>query len=398
MENVKAVAVTEQSIEVVERKGRGHPDYIADGTAENACKELCDYYNEKFGSILHHNLDKGLVVGGRSNPVFGGGKVLTPIYIVVAGRAVTFATKGNEAIEVPAEQIANRAIKDFLRKNFRFLNVDKDVVVDSKVRQGSVDLVRIFEEKKSIPLANDTSFGVAYAPLSPTENLTLEMEKFLNSAKFKKELPEVGEDIKVMAFRKGKDTRLTISAAFISSLVHDKDHYESVRREVQKKVEDYGARLVDENLEIFVNTGDNPKRGAYYLTVTGTSAEMGDDGNTGRGNRIHGLITPGRPMSLEASAGKNPVSHVGKIYNVLAKLTANRVVREVKGVEEVYIKILSQIGKPINEPQVAHVQLIPKKGYTLGNISADVKSIVDEDIANISRVTDVILKGEVELF
>jgi S-adenosylmethionine synthetase len=42
------------------------------------------------------------------------------------------------------------------------------------------------------------------------------------------------------------------------------------------------------------------------------------DAQFGRGNRINGLITPCRPMRLEAAAGKIPVTHVGKIYNVMA--------------------------------------------------------------------------------
>ena len=156
--------------------------------------------------------------------------------------------------------------------------------------------------------------------------------------------------------------------------------------------------MEDLDVEVRVNVGDKPARGIYYLTVTGTSAEMGDDGNTGRGNRVNGLITPCRQMSLEATAGKNPVSHVGKIYNVLAKLTAEKIYQEVRGIREVYIKILSQIGKPISSPLMVNVQVSLEKGYTLTNVRADVKSIVDEAVTNISKVTDLILRGGTELF
>jgi len=86
--------------------------------------------------------------------------------------------------------------------------------------------------------------------------------------------------------------------------------------------------------------GDTPE--SIYLTVTGTSAEAGDDGEVGRGNRANGLITPYRPMSLEATAGKNPVTHVGKIYNVLAQRIAAGIVRETAGVEEAYCSLLSR--------------------------------------------------------
>ena len=65
-----------------------------------------------------------------------------------------------------------------------------------------------------------------------------------------------------------------------------------------------------------------------YLTLLGTSAEQGDSGQVGRGNRVCGLISLNRPMSVEAAAGKNPVSHVGKIYNVLAHELAMRIYAE----------------------------------------------------------------------
>lgn len=388
----------DQSVEIVERKGLGHPDYIADAVAENLSRNLCMFYKENFGVILHHNVDKSLVVGGRSSPKFGGGQVDEPIYIIVAGRAVTQARKGQETVQVPIGSLAVESIKTFLRKNFRFLDTERHVIADYKIKQGSVDLLKIFDCKKNIPLANDTSFGVGYAPHTPTEKLVLETEKYLNSAKLKKELPEVGEDVKVMALRRKRDVALTISAAMISHLTPDQDHYMNVKEETRRRVEDLAAKITDMNVDVRVNTGDNPRTGALYLTVTGTSAEQGDDGNTGRGNRINGLITPCRQMSLEATAGKNPVNHVGKIYNVLAKLIADKVHREVKGVNEAYVKILSQIGRPVNEPQITNVQAVLEKGYTVGNIAADVKAIIDEEVANVSKLTDIILRGEVELF
>jgi len=399
IERLGVRSVSDFNVEMVERKGVGHPDYIADAVSEALSLGLCKYYLKEFGVILHHNVDKGLVVGGRANPRFGGGEVLEPINIIVAGRAVTEIKTSKGVKSVPIEEIVEKTAKNFIRKNFRFLDPDRHVKVTGMVRCGSQDLVGIFNLRKRSPLANDTSFGVGFAPLTATERLVLETERLLNSKKLKKELPEVGEDIKVMGLRLKDKVNLTVSAAMISSLIPDPDHYMSVKEEVKRRIEDFAAKIVG-NLEVNVqvNVGDKPRSGIFYLTVTGTSAEMGDDGNTGRGNRINGLITPCRQMSLEATAGKNPVSHVGKIYNVLAKLTAEKICREVKGVREVYVKILSQIGKPINRPQMVNVQMLPEKGYSLTNIKADIKSIVVEEVANVSRLTDLILKGRTELF
>ncbi len=390
----------ELPVELVERKGLGHPDYIADAVAEASSVALSKYYIERFGTILHHNLDKVLIVGGQSKPVFGGGEVIHPIYIIVAGRATEFVTTDNSFERVPVGTIVISAVKDWIRRNFRFLDPEKHVVVDYMIRSGSVDLVKTFEAGvKSVPLANDTSFGVGFAPLTPLERLVLDVERGLNSPKLKSELPELGEDIKVMGLRVGNKIRLTIAAALISHLIPDPDHYMSVKEEVKNRVLDMAAKIVPElEVEVHVNTADNPELGIYYLTVTGTSAEHGDDGATGRGNRACGLITPMRRMSLEATAGKNPVSHVGKLYNALAYKIAERVIREVPKVKEVYIELLSQIGKPITRPQIANVSIIPENPEGFGNLKSDVESIVRDELSKITSLTELIIREQVQLF
>ncbi len=396
--------VSELNVELVERKGLGHPDYIADASAEAVSKALSNYYLEKYGVILHHNVDKVLVVGGQANPRFGGGDIIQPIYILVAGRVTTEVKTATGVEKVPIGTIIISAIKDWIRSNFRFLDPDRHVVIDYKVGMGSTDLVGVYElgvKATKVPLANDTSIGVGFAPLTDTERLVLETERLLNSREFKAKLPEVGEDVKVMGgLRIGKDVKLTIASAIISSLVKDKDHYLNVKEEVKNKVLDLAAKITPNlTVDVTVNAADKPEHGIFYLTVTGTSAEHGDDGATGRGNRANGLITPMRPMSMEATAGKNPVSHIGKLYNVLANRIAERIYGEVKGLKEVYVYLLSQIGKPINEPLVANVEILPEPGVTLsGEIRNEIDGIVNEELDNITSLTELVVKSKVSLF
>ncbi len=401
VEIVEREPVSSQKVELVERKGLGHPDYIADAASEVSSVELSKYYLSKYGAILHHNLDKVLLVGGQAKPTFGGGEVIHPIYIIVAGRATEYVMRKDGSIErVPVGTIVINAVKSWIKKNFRFLDSEKHVVVDYMIRSGSTDLVGVFElGLKGKPLANDTSFGVGYAPLTTLERLVLETERFLNSKELKMKLPEVGEDIKVMGLRTDKKIKLTIAMATISSLIPDLDHYLSVKEEVLERVRDLACKIAPEyDVEIYVNTADKPDKGIVYLTVTGTSAEHGDDGMTGRGNRANGLITPLRPMSLEATAGKNPVSHVGKIYNVLAFKIANRVVKEVKGIEEIYVELLSQIGHPIDQPLAAVAKIIPVKGASVASVRSDVETIINEELEKITDITNLIVKGEAMLF
>jgi len=398
VEQLNQTIMEERDVEIVERKGRGHPDYVTDGASEAVSRELCKYYQKMFGTVLHHNVDKGLLVGGKANPVFGGGEVIEPIYLVVAGRAVTNVVRNGVVTPVPVGSIALKAIRNFLKENFRFLDIDHHIVVNSMIKQGSMDLVEVFEAGQGVALANDTSFGVSYAPLSQTEKLVLEAELYINSRRIKKELPEVGEDIKVMGLRKNNHITLTVAAPQISSLTPDLEHYISVKGDLKDRIEDLATKITERDVEVYVNTGDNLGKGVVYLTVTGTSAEHGDDGNTGRGNRIHGLITPCRPMSLEATAGKNPINHVGKIYNVFARQMAEKVYSEVKGISEVSIKVLSQIGKPIDQPMMTDVQLILDKGVSLSQVKGDVESMLEEELANIKKISDAVIEGKVMLF
>ncbi|MGC8936724.1 MAG: methionine adenosyltransferase, partial [Candidatus Methanomethylicaceae archaeon] len=343
IEKLNQQPVESHSVEFVERKGLGHPDYIADSLSEEFSLQLCKVYKERFGQILHHNVDKVLLVGGQANVEFGGGEVLTPIYILMSGRATTEVENKGVKEYIPVGRVAVEAAKSWIRGNLRFLDPESHVIVDHRVGKGSADLVCNFEARKQNRCSNDTSFGVAYAPLDSLETLVYETERFVNSPYIRKRLPEVGEDIKVMGLRSGKEIKLTLAVAMVSKLIPDLDHYISVKEQLKRELEDFVVKKSELPVEVFLNNADRPDLGIVYITVTGTSAEMGDDGETGRGNRVNGLITPSRPMSLEATAGKNPVSHIGKIYNVLAGIIANKVA-ELKGVKEAYVKIVSQIG------------------------------------------------------
>uniref|UniRef100_A0A7J3QCM1 S-adenosylmethionine synthase n=1 Tax=Ignisphaera aggregans TaxID=334771 RepID=A0A7J3QCM1_9CREN len=387
------------NVEIVERKGIGHPDYIADGIAEAVSRELSKYYLKHYDAILHHNVDKVLVVGGQAKPVFGGGEVLHPIYIIVSGRATAYVQTSYGLDFIPIGTITLRAAKNWIREHFRYLNPEEHVIIDYKIGQGSVDLVKLFKlGLGKTPLANDTSFGVGFAPLSTLEKLVLYTERFLNSKEFKMKLPAVGEDIKVMGLRVNNRIKLTIASAIVSRHVQNVNEYLSIKEEIRESVLNQAIKIAPNyDLEVYVNVADKPSEGIFYITVTGTSAEHGDDGATGRGNRVNGLITPMRLMSLEATAGKNPVSHVGKIYNVIARLIAEKSYSEVKGIKEIYVSILSQIGKPLDEPFIVDVKIMPEERLTQ-NIINDVYSIVDEIFNNTAIITNTIVNEDIMLF
>jgi len=336
---------------MAERKGIGHPDTICDCIAEEISVAMGKYYLDQFGAILHHNVDKALLVGGISQPAYHGGKILAPIEIILAGRA----TDELNGRKIPVHEIAGQAARNWLRNNLRFADVEKNVQITTKIRKGSNDLSELFQRfgKGEIPLANDTSFGVACYPYTLLEKNVLNIELLLNSKSVKKTYPFIGEDIKVMGVKTPSGNHYTIAIAIIDRFIADIDNYIEKIAQVKQLIAD-DFQLDQSTIEI--NTADNYQKESIYLTVSGTSAESGDDGEVGRGNRINGLITPYRPMSLEAIAGKNPISHIGKIYNYVA-FDLSKAICENHFAEEAEVYIVSQIGKPITQPQMLHIRL-----------------------------------------
>jgi S-adenosylmethionine synthetase len=392
VEPLPTTHIEDQDVELVERKGLGHPDSIADGVSESVSRALCRLYLDEFGKILHHNTDETQVVGGASEPKFGGGRVTRPIYMLLVGRATT-EVNGEK---LPYRDVAIEAAKKYVASVCAHLDVNKQVEFDCRIGQGSVDLRGVFDQ--TAVLSNDTSFGVGFAPLSDTERLVLESERFL-TLKLKKKLTALGEDVKVMGYRQGKKIKITVAAALVDSEIPDADAYASVCSEIQEKLADLASKLTHREVEINVNTADDPELGRYYLTVTGLSMEAGDDGSVGRGNRANGLITPCRPMSLEASAGKNPVNHVGKIYNILGNEIANRIVKETGGdVKEVHVRILSQIGKPVDQPQVASIQILPAAGVKLASLKAKAEAIATASFDDIGTIPRRLLTDKLTVF
>jgi S-adenosylmethionine synthetase len=394
VEPVVGRAVEAQDVEIVERKGLGHPDSLCDGIAEHVSQALAREYIDRVGKVLHYNTDETQLVAGSAAPTFGGGEVIDPIYLLITGRA----TKEYEGTKIPAETIALGAAREYINENFPFVDFGTDVVVDVKLGEGSGDLQEVFgEDGKQVPMSNDTSFGVGHAPLTETEKIVLETERQLNG-RYSDENPAVGQDIKVMGKREGDEIDVTVAAAIVDRYVADIEEYGEIITGIRNFVEDLAGEHTDRGVTVHVNTADDYEDEAIYLTTTGTSAEQGDDGSVGRGNRANGLITPNRSMSMEATSGKNPVNHIGKIYNLLSTEIARTVVDEVDGIEEIRIRLLSQIGQPIDRPHVADATLVTEDGVEISDIEADVAAIVDRELRNVTDITERVIDGELSTF
>ena len=382
--------VSEHEVEIVERKGVGHPDSICDAIMERVSIALSKEYLQRFGAILHHNIDKALLVAGAADVAFGGGRVTEPMRLIFGDRA-TAVVNGEH---VPVGDIAVATARVWFRENLRFVDPERDVIYDVQIKPGSPELVDIF--KRDMPGANDTSAAVGYAPLTQTEEIVRRVEQLMNSRTFKEDFPEAGEDIKIMGFRQGQELSLTAAVAFVDRFLDGEAAY--FRR--KQGLHDAGHAFVlrhttFDGVTLDINTLDQPGRGlgGVYLTVTGTSAESGDSGQIGRGNKVNGVISLNRPMGTEAAAGKNPVSHVGKIYTIMTHQVAARIYEEVPGVREVYVWMLSQIGAPIDRPKIAAAQIIPARGARKSVLRRRTLEILERELANINFLTRELAEG-----
>jgi len=395
VEILKNKPVAEQDVEIVERKGVGHPDYICDAIMESISVALSQEYLKRFGDILHHNIDKGLLVAGQVERHFGGGRVIKPMELIIGDRA-TFKI-GDKNIDV--EGIAIETAKKWFQDNLRFVDAERDVKYRVVLAQGSEELTDIFRRKGRLKGANDTSAAVGYAPFTPTENAVYEVERLLNSERIKEVLPETGEDVKVMGLRKGRILDLTVAMPLISKYVKDERNYFLKKGRIRGIIGRTVERKFDsdfDEINVRLNTLDKKGQGlnGIYLSLLGTSAEDADSGQVGRGNRVNGVISLNRPMGTEAAAGKNPVSHVGKIYNILAHKMAKDIYYDIEGIKEVYVWLLSEIGARIDKPHLASAHIVLMKGVDKKMVNKKTAGIIEDGFSNIGKFCMELAEGK----
>ncbi|WP_053847162.1 methionine adenosyltransferase [Streptomyces sp. NRRL B-24085] len=390
-------------IEVVERKGTGHPDSLSDGLAEALSVAYSRYTRERFGAVLHHNFDKVGLLGGRSEVDFGRGRMTSPIRVLVNGR--TSNRFGDE--DIPVEDIIVSATREFLGARLPKIDPEQDLTflwnLSSGSSPGQVDASsdkesyrrhwfapRDLSDLRELThlVCNDTSIGTAYAPLSPLETFVLQVEKELHE---EHELPWLGTDIKVLAVRRGTSLDLTMCLPQIADEVPDLEAYAANIETARGIVSDLAARMLPgHTVELFTNTRDKYDIPELYLTATGSSIESGDEGLVGRGNRANGLIATARPYTMEGVCGKNPVYHTGKIYTVAAQRIADELAAAFDTGFRVWV--IGQAGRALDDPWEV---VVAHEGPVDANlVEVTVKSV----LSNITSITDDLLSASIRLY
>lgn len=366
------------TIEFVERKGVGHPDTICDAMADNLARRLATSYIEHTGAVQHFNVDKAILAAGTVDVEFGGGRHLTPGRLILVGKA------NSRAWEPDTDVLLKSAYADLAEL---LPEAASDAfTIEIWLSQSADDLAVV--NSHEVPLSNDTSFAAVSVPRSPLEETVYQVEHMLNGAEFRSRVP-VGRDIKVMGARTERGATVTVASPIYATAVKDRSEYNAAIDTIRTETVALAAAIMEAEVAVNVNGADDDY--STYLTLSGTSAESGDDGQVGRGNRFGGLITPYRPMSLEAAAGKNPAAHVGKTYHAAAYDLGMNAVAEL-GALEVTTRILSSIGTPVTDPQAVHVEVHGEVNEVA------IADAVNASLADWDGIRDRLIAGEYELF
>ena len=402
--------INNQNFEVVETKGKGHPDNICDTLAEKISANYSKYCLDNYGVILRHMIDKLAILGGGSKVLYGGGSMTSPIRILVNGR---FTNKYNNEI-INYMEIVKKTIIDYFKELFPLLDIKKYLeIIDNTHHNEGPGVVfnsdnstnnereNFFEAiNKTDALnhnnhnrCNDTSTTVSYFPMSKLEKTVLNIEKLLNSKEYKEVHPWVGSDIKVMGIRKGKTIEITSCVPLISKYVISLDDYKNKLNDIKKNIKIKTQKLFKNNdILICLNTRDDYNNNDLYMTLIGSAVESGDEGAVGRGNRSRGVIPFCRNFSMEAACGKNPVYHTGKLFTAIGDLISQRIYEKYHVENVVYCT--SKMGDQIENPWNISIELnkkLSEKEYK------EIEILVNELLKNHIEVTNDIIYNNIKL-
>ncbi|MET7795827.1 methionine adenosyltransferase [Streptomyces decoyicus] len=389
---------------IVERKGLGHPDTLADHLAERLSRAYSHHTVARFGAVLHHNFDKLALLGGASEVRYGAGRMTAPVRVLVNGRAAPMC--GGETI--PVEEIVEAEVRAFFAERLPEVADHLDIVfnITSNSSPGAVltddrvpDRTRWFNPRsvddlreRRVRLSNDTSLGTGWAPENAFESFVRELvNHFSGDSDFTRARAWCGSDVKLMGYWDGGQADVVLCVPQKSRHVTSRAEYvrnaETVLAECHRMA---NLRLPGAQARFRLNARDVPERDELYLTYTGSSIESGDEGVVGRGNRVNGLITPLRPMNLEGANGKNPVYHVGKLYNIAAQRLAERLHEATNGHAEVHL--VSTTGQRLDQPWRILVRL------SAHDAEVDkVQALVAETLGEFSALTDELVSDGIVL-
>lgn len=322
------------NIEVVERKGLGHPDSLADMLAKECSRAYSKFCIDNFGCVLHHNFDKLYIGAGCFRYENNCMKMYDKVKVFLNGRASN--TMNGKTIDL--EKLLKPVIKKYIHSILPRLDVDNELDIHINCTQNtkmsnwfSPENISDIPDAKEL-FANDTSLCISHFPNTICENITLEAERFFWN--FDGEYPSpkysnVGQDIKVMTSRINNNIDVTICLPVYSDVFKNFEEYKEIVKDYEQKLTTFLLTKVPKefNINIAINRlADGNYRN--YSLIKGSCIECGEEGVVGRGNDSRGLISALRSHTMEAPFGKNERYHTGRVLSYVSDLTTKRIYQE----------------------------------------------------------------------
>jgi S-adenosylmethionine synthetase len=334
----------ELPVEVVERKGVGHPDTLADGIAELASIRYSRHCLDIAGAVLHHNLDKVAVLGGRAVFTNTDGVYDRPLRVVFGGRiSATFAGRA-----LPVREILQQAAVDYLQAALPgfdrvTLEIRHETTDSSKFPRWFAPRSLADLPERPTAFSSDTAYLVGSAPRTATEIVVLLAEAWFRRHGW------AGSDIKALAVRDGATWTVTVCIPALAGRLSSSAEFDDAVTAVAAELAAVLRQRLPGRVTVVCNTRGSragPLSGQYF-TLSGSAVDYGEDGLVGRGNARTGVISGAHLAGNEATFGKNPAYHVGKVGGWLADEAARAVAAEFGPCR---IALLWRNGAPYDKP------------------------------------------------
>ncbi len=327
----------ENSIEIVERKGLGHPDTLADKLAELCSKTYARYCYKNFGCVLHYNFDKLYIGGGKF--IYQDNKIIkeNKIRIELNGRASN--TMNGKKIDI--DGLLTPVIKKYIKSIIPRIDVENDLYIKINCTQNSKrdnwytpKSIEDIPDAKEV-FASDTSLCVAHGGMTFVEKIAMEVENFFwnydTEAFPTPKFSDIGQDIKVMVSRIENNISVTVCMPVYKDIYETQEEYEEIVMKYEKLLEKVISKIKNLNNYTYKVDINKLPSGSYrnYSLLKGSCIECGEEGVVGRGNNSQGLITAFRNHTVEASSGKNVRYHTGKVVDFMARQAVKRIYNEL---------------------------------------------------------------------
>ena len=87
------------------------------------------------------------------------------------------------------------------------------------------------------------------------------------------------------------------------------------------------------------------------------------------------------------------MTHVGKIYNVLAQVLAEQLHQKIKGLQEVTVWLTSRIGEPVSKPHFITIEVAVREHISFSSVEGPIRREVQRTLRSIHLFCRALARG-----